>query len=66
MAVTTGMKPHGCSEGHNSGIAMRKISAALRNRTDRPLQAIFSDLPTNDDNPLFTNRRVTRFGMRGV
>jgi len=37
----------GCSEGRNSIAAIRRIIAALRARTPRPIQTIHSDLPTN-------------------
>jgi len=45
----------GCSEGHNAITAMRRIVAALRTHTNRPIQAVFSDLPTNGFNQLFQN-----------
>ncbi len=46
---------YGCSEGRNSLAAMRRIIAALRARTPRPIQVIHSDLPTNNFNQLFVN-----------
>jgi hypothetical protein len=38
----------GCAEGRNSIAVMRQLVAALRARTDRPIQTVHSDLPTND------------------
>jgi gibberellin A4 carboxyl methyltransferase len=46
---------YGCSEGRNSIAVMRRIIAALRARTPRPIQAVHSDLPTNNFNQLFVN-----------
>jgi gibberellin A4 carboxyl methyltransferase len=45
----------GCSEGQNSIAAMRRIVAALRARTPRPILTVHSDLPTNNFNQLFIN-----------
>lgn len=45
----------GCSEGRNAIAAMYRITAALRTHTDRPIQAVFSDLPTNDFVQLYEN-----------
>ena len=45
----------GCSEGRNAIEATRRIVATLRERDPRPIQTIFSDLPTNNFNQLFAN-----------
>lgn len=44
----------GCSEGRNSIAVMEPLIATLRQRTDRPIETIHSDLPTNDYSALFT------------
>jgi hypothetical protein len=55
----------GSSEGRNAVCHMAAIVAGLRRRTGQPLQAIFSDLASNDFNQLFANlaeaRRAGRF-----
>jgi hypothetical protein len=38
----------GCSEGANSMRVVQRLIAALRTRTDCPIQAIHSGLPTDD------------------
>lgn len=45
----------GCSEGRNSIAVMQQALATLLPRTDRPVQTIHSDLPTNDFSKLFLN-----------
>jgi SAM-dependent methyltransferase len=45
----------GSSEGANAIHLMRAIVAGLRRRTDQPVQAIFSDLASNNFNRLFAN-----------
>jgi S-adenosylmethionine-dependent carboxyl methyltransferase len=45
----------GSSEGRNAIGSMRVAIEVLRGRTDQPIQAIFSDLPSNNFNQLFTN-----------
>jgi hypothetical protein len=45
----------GSSEGRNAISAMAAICAALRRRTDQPLQTIYSDLGSNNFNQLFAN-----------
>ncbi|MEM5582015.1 hypothetical protein WNZ15_06100 [Roseibium sp. AS2] len=47
----------GCSEGLNSIAVMQRALAGLLPRTDRPVQTIHSDLPTNDFSRLFVNLR---------
>ncbi|MBN9671423.1 hypothetical protein [Roseibium aggregatum] len=47
----------GCSEGRNSIEVMQRVLASLLPRTDRPVQTIHSDLPTNDFSKLFLNLR---------
>ncbi len=47
----------GCSEGLNSIAVMQRALAGLLPRTDRPVQTIHSDLPTNDFSKLFVNLR---------
>lgn len=45
----------GASQGRNSVAAMQHAVAALRARTNRPVQIVLSDLATNDFNQLFAN-----------
>jgi len=47
----------GCSEGLNSIAVMQRALAGLLPRTDRPIQTIHADLPTNDFSKLFVNLR---------
>ncbi|MEM7225796.1 MAG: hypothetical protein AAF495_22650 [Pseudomonadota bacterium] len=47
----------GCSEGANSVAALKGPVAALRARSQRPIQTLHSDLPTNDYAALFTSLR---------
>ncbi len=55
--ATVALADFGCSEGGNSIKVMRRLVAALRARTDRPLMTIHSDLPTNDFSELFVALR---------
>ncbi len=48
----------GCSEGRNSIRVMHRLVAALRARTDRPIQTIHSDLATNDYRSLLRDLRA--------
>jgi hypothetical protein len=48
----------GSSEGRNAIGLMSSIVAGLWQRTDQPLQTIFSDLPSNNFNRLFHNLEV--------
>jgi hypothetical protein len=50
----------GSSEGHNAIRMMAAIVAGLRRRTDQPLQAIYSDLASNNFNQLFANLQEAR------
>lgn len=50
-----GLLDLGTSEGANAIYAMRRLVAALRQRTEAPLWLFFNDLPTNDFNQLFAN-----------
>src|SRR5208283_2219665 len=43
----------GSSEGRNSVAVMRQVAAAIRSRTNRPIQTIHSDLPTKRFQPAF-------------
>ncbi|HXY33938.1 MAG TPA: hypothetical protein VEI07_06895 [Planctomycetaceae bacterium] len=45
----------GSSEGRNALRVMARIARGLRRRTDQPLQAIYSDLCSNNFNQLFAN-----------
>jgi len=45
----------GCSEGRNSIAVMQRALTGLLPRTDRQVQTIHSDLPTNDFSKLFLN-----------
>jgi hypothetical protein len=45
----------GSSQGGNAIHAMRRVVEALRKRTSAPAWVLFSDLPTNDFNQLFSN-----------
>lgn len=47
----------GCSEGRNSIAVMQRALTSLLPRTDRPVQTLHSDLPTNDFSKLFLNLR---------
>jgi gibberellin A4 carboxyl methyltransferase len=47
----------GCSEGRNSIAVMSRALQSLLPLTDRPVQTIHSDLPTNDFSKLFLNLR---------
>ena len=44
-----------CSEGRNAIAAARRVIAAIRRPDERPIQMVFSDLPTNNFNQLFAN-----------
>src|SRR5262245_27963449 len=50
----------GSSEGGNAVRLMAAIAAGLRRRTAQPLQAVYSDLASNDFNRLFTNLEEAR------
>ncbi|MDP5216430.1 hypothetical protein Q5Y75_04305 [Ruegeria sp. 2205SS24-7] len=50
---TVTLADFGCSEGRNSIGVMRHLVPALRAHSDRPIQTIHSDLPTNDFSDLF-------------
>jgi len=52
-----GLADFGCSEGQNSIAVMKRLVAACRKRTKRPIQTIHSDLPTNDFSELFKRLR---------
>lgn len=52
-----GFADFGCSEGHNSIAMLKQIVPVLRKYTDRPIQTIHSDLPTNDFSGVFTGLR---------
>lgn len=59
----------GCSEGRNSIAVMQRALSTLLPRTDRTVQTIHSDLPTNDFSKLFLNLRPgeqTAFGSDRV
>lgn len=56
-APAVGVADFGCSEGRNSLAAMRRVIGALRTRSDRPVQTLFVDLPTNDFGRLFAALR---------
>jgi len=59
----------GCSEGANSIAVMRELIAALRPATDRPIETVHSDLPTNDFSQLFLALRpdgASTFGDANV
>lgn len=43
----------GCSEGSNSITVMERLITACRKHSNRPIQTIHSDLPTNDFSELF-------------
>jgi len=58
--ATVGLADFGCSEGGNSIAVMTTLVAACREHTTRPIQAIHSDLPTNDFSELF--KRLRREG----
>jgi SAM dependent carboxyl methyltransferase len=45
---TVRLADFGCSEGHNSLIVLGRAVSAIRRRTARSVDVIFSDLPTND------------------
>jgi hypothetical protein len=45
----------GCSEGRNSIAVASRIIEALRSRSNRPVQTIHVDLPSNNFNQLFAN-----------
>ncbi len=47
----------GCSEGRNSIAALSRPVSRLVQRTDRPIQTIHSDLPTNDFSSLLRSLR---------
>ena len=47
----------GCSEGRNSIAVMQRALQTLLPRTERPVQTIHSDLPSNDFSKLFLNLR---------
>jgi hypothetical protein len=50
----------GSSEGGNAIQVMGVIAAGLRRRTGQPLLTIYSDLPSNNFNQLFTNLEQAR------
>ncbi len=52
-----GLADFGCSEGRNSIAVMTHVLKTLLPRTDRPVQTIHSDLPTNDFSKLFLSLR---------
>ncbi|UES50200.1 class I SAM-dependent methyltransferase [Roseibium aggregatum] len=52
-----GIADYGCSEGRNSVAVMKHALPALLTRTERPIQTIHSDLPTNDFSELFRSLR---------
>jgi hypothetical protein len=52
----------GSSEGRNAIHLMTSIVAGLRRRSEQPVQPIFSDLPSNNFNQLFTNLEEARRG----
>jgi gibberellin A4 carboxyl methyltransferase len=54
---TLGLADFGCSEGRNSIAVMRSLIPLLRRRTDRHIQTIHCDLPTNDFSSLFAGLR---------
>ena len=47
----------GCSEGRNSIAVMRRLVSLVRGRTNRHIQTIHCDLPTNDFSSLFVELR---------
>lgn len=53
QTLTIGLADFGCSEGKNSVALMERLIAAYRKNSDRPIQTIHSDLPTNDFSELF-------------
>ncbi len=55
----------GCSEGRNSIDVMKHAAATLRARTDRPIQTIHSDLPTNDYAALLAGLRPNGHSVFG-
>ena len=56
-AGALGLADFGCSEGRNSISVMRTLIPLLRRRTDRYIQTIHCDLPTNDFSSLFVELR---------
>jgi hypothetical protein len=50
----------GSSEGRNAIQLMATIVKQLRRRTDQPVRTIYSDLPTNNFNQLFSNLEDAR------
>ena len=50
----------GSSEGRNAVHVMATIAEGVRRRTRQPLRAIYSDLPSNNFNQLFTNLEEAR------
>lgn len=52
----------GCSEGRNSVFGMTDLVKAARKASDRPIQAVHSDLPTNDFNSLLGRLRAGENG----
>ena len=63
---TIGFADFGCSEGRNSIEAMRRLVRSCRARTDRPIQTIHSDLPTNDFSELFLRLRPSNSSVFGT
>jgi len=66
---TIGLADFGCSEGRNSILVMKRLVAAYRACTTRPIQTVHSDLSTNDFSELFTGLRPegrSVFGDIGV
>jgi len=51
---TIGLADFGCSEGRNLILVMKRLVAAYRACTTRPIQTVHSDLSTNDFSELFT------------
>jgi gibberellin A4 carboxyl methyltransferase len=52
-----GLADFGCSEGGNSIAVMRRLIPLMRGRTNRHIQTIHCDLPTNDFASLFVGLR---------
>lgn len=57
MRETIGLADFGCSEGRNSIEMMKRLVAAFRRKTERPILTIHSDLSTNDFSELFKGLR---------
>jgi gibberellin A4 carboxyl methyltransferase len=50
----------GSSEGRNAVVAMNAVAEALRQRTEQPIEIVYSDLPSNNFNGLFRNLQESR------